>query len=228
MELRWFFEIEVLSGQSLEAAQIPTAVQTWFNGGETGLPTGAEYIDTESRPDTYLNVPDSAGLGVKVRAGKRVEVKRRHVDVGLRTWPGGVEGRVEQWVKWSFALADKNEKGEKIEGPDVYKPAGSWLVVEKQRQLRKFEVKGDAVAAVVAKINPLPSQGCNLEITRLVYAHHVWWSLGFESFGELETVEKNFNLVMNYVPLAFPGASMLTAEHSYAYPAWLGMIYAGK
>jgi hypothetical protein len=26
------------------------------------------------------------------------------------------------------------------------------------------------------------------------------------------------------VPLDFPGVSMLNAEHSYAYPAWLGMI----
>lgn len=223
MEVRWFFEIPVLSGQSPQDAQIPTDVQTWFSDGATGLPKGAEFIDAEKRPDTYLSLPDSSDLSVKVRDGKKVEVKRLHADLGVRTWPNGVEGRVEQWVKWSFVLAEKNDRGEVIARPDITAPAGSWLVVEKWRQLRKFEVKvGDNVAAVV--VSSFPPEGCNLEITRLEYANRVWWSLGLESFGELETVEKNFNLVMSYVPLDFPGFSMLNAEHSYAYPAWLGMV----
>jgi hypothetical protein len=226
-ELRWFFEIEVPPGQNLEAAQIPAAVQTWFNGGENGLPKGAGFIDSEARPDTYLSLPDSVDLSVKVRAGKRVEIKRRHIDVGLRTWPGGVEGRVEQWLKWSFALAEKDDKGETIAGPDISAPAGSWLIVDKLRHLRKFEVKaGDKVEAVPK--SSFPPQGCNLEITRLVYSNRVWWSLGFESFGGLDTVEKNLDLVMNYIALDFPGVSMLKAEHSYAYPAWLGMVLRSK
>jgi len=50
-----------------------------------------------------------------------------------------------------------------------------------------------------------------------------WWSLGFESFGKLDTVEKNLRLVLAQV-LPDPNFPEMQAEQSYAYPAWLGVI----
>jgi hypothetical protein len=216
MEVRWFIDVETPPGG------IPPDVQRWFNGGGTGLPQGDRLIATDGRDDIYLSLPDSVDLGVKVRAGQRLEVKRRRVDAGVHKWRDGIAGRVEQWVKWSFVLTEQDEQGNRFEPPDVSMPPGHWIVVNKQRQLRKFAVgPGDRVEAIAA--SGWPAEGCQLEITRLGLGGRVWWSLGLEAFGRLERVEEILDLVMEHV-LAYPGFPNLNAVQSCAYPAWLGVV----
>lgn len=44
----------------------------------------------------------------------------------------------------------------------------------------------------------LPIQGCNVELTEVQIVGHsgVWWTLGFEAFGELDTVPANLSLTL--------------------------------
>lgn len=125
---------------------------------------------------------------------------------------------MEQWVKWSFAL-DKED----IKPPDISTPAGCWITVQKWRLTRKFEIKAeDKVEAINAFL--FPDEGCNMELAKLTPpSDQPWWSLGFESFGQISTIEKNLRFVLAQV-LKDPDFPVMKAEHSYAYPKWLAMV----
>jgi hypothetical protein len=195
MEVRWFFE-----------GQIPAEVVKWFHASDHAPQ------DEPERIDVYLALPDTDDLGVKLRAGKNVEVKRRLAGVGVvDVWPGS-EGYLEKWAKWSYPL-DPNGKR-----PDVGQPIGSWLEVKKHRWTRKFEVMSGAIAEVDAA--SLPDEGCNLEIGELVLLDKHWSTVGFEAFGQLDTVEANLRLALAHVHKDHD-LPRLPLAHSYAYPRWL-------
>lgn len=201
MEVRWF-----LTGTA------PKEVEQWFRRGYVS-PKDAP-IDDEARDDIYLSLPDSEALGIKLRAGKKIEVKQRLSSSGVQTLRAGIEGGVEQWVKWSFDLMARNDE---IASP------GYWTVIKKRRLLRKFAVIAAEKVTVVDAVNQRPDEGCNMELAWLEVNGKKWWSLGFESFGKLDTVEKNLRLVLEQV-LPDPNFPEMRAEQSYAYPAWLGML----
>ena len=211
MEVRWF----------LRGDMPRKKIQDWFKSGSDQL--GRMPFSDESRDDIYLSLTKTTDLSIKMRAGKNLEIKQRKIDAGMQVLKDGSQGRVEQWVKWSFSIPEKNEKGEMLMVPDISSPEGSWTVVQKRRLLRKFEVKvGDIIEAVDA-IKIRPKQGCNLDIAWIEAGGQKWWSLGFESFGNLDTVEKNLLLVLNYV-LADPAFPTLQAANSFAYPTWLSIV----
>ncbi len=197
MELRWFL-----------VGAVPAAVQQWFSQG--AIVPKAEGC----REDQYLSLPAYDEVGIKQRQGK-MEVKRRLADRGVQTLGQGISGRIEQWVKWSFVLQDQAL-------PDLTKPTGSWVTVEKTRQLRKYEVTQNGAVNAVDAYVPV-AQGCNLELTSLVLYDKVWWSLGFEAFGDLATVEASLALTIKHV-LADNQFPLLQAEDSFAYPHWLGLL----
>ena len=200
MELRWFL-----------VGAIPEDVQQWFSQG-----TPAPKKEGR-RADHYLCLPAYDDVGIKQREGN-IEVKRRLAERGVQTFGKGISGRIEQWVKWSFGL-DKQPL------PDVTKPAGSWVMVEKTRQLKKFAVTPEgAVNATDASAQI--AQGCNLELTSLVLDGAAWWSLGFEAFGEIEAVATNLHLTSEHV-LADNHFPLLQAEDSFSYPKWLCLLTAG-
>ena len=195
MEVRWFFE-----------GQLPGEVAKWFHE------SGFAPEDENERIDLYLDLPETDVLGVKLRAGKNVEVKRRFASLGaVETWPGS-HGYIDKWAKWSFPL-DPNGKR-----PDVNQPTGGWLDVKKHRLYRKFEVKEGAIAEVDP--TSFPNEGCNLEITELVYMDRPWSTLCFEAFGQFDSVEENLRLALAHVQESrdLPG---LLLTQSYAYPRWL-------
>jgi hypothetical protein len=215
MEVRWFAKAEGTGG-------IPPGVQAWFSGVWPGMPLGDGLIGTDGREDIYLSLPGLVDTGIKLRAGERVEIKRRLLDLGIREWTDGITGRVEQWAKWSFGLAGGNDPGSPITPADMSLTPGQWIVVHKLRQLRKWQVRpGDQVEPVSA--SAWPAEGCQLEITRLEHAGGAWWSLGFESFGSPERLEDSLETVMQRI-LACPGFPRLGAEKSYGYPEWLGVV----
>ena len=84
-----------------------------------------------------------------MRAREKVEVKQRRADRGMYFYREGIEGRVEQWVKWSFNIPPKNEKGESLKYPDTNQPQGAWITIEKERLLRKYEVTEDGQSQAV-------------------------------------------------------------------------------
>ena len=142
-----------------------------------------------------MSLPSNKDLGIKLRAGKKIEVKQRQGQGHSTVLKDGIRGLVEQWVKWSFVL------DEKAAAPDYSQPVGCWVTVHKWRLTRKFEVKpGDLVVAIDANAAKLPDEGCNMELAWLTaWNGQVWWSLGFEAFGQPDTVGKNLDLVLKQV-----------------------------
>lgn len=197
MELRWFL-----------AGAVPAAVQQWFSQGEIAPQTEAR------RTDHYLHLPACEDVGIKQRQG-RMEIKRRLAERSVQTFAKGIAGRIEQWVKWSFVLDEQQL-------PDLTKPTGSWVSVEKVRQLKKFAITPDGTITASDASDRI-AQGCNFELTTLVLDEKEWWSLGFEAFGELATVETNLTLTLKQV-LSDPDFPLLQAEDSFAYPHWLRLM----
>jgi hypothetical protein len=67
----------------------------------------------------------------------------------------------------------------------------------------------------------LPVQGCNVELTEVQIVGHseVWWTLGFEAFGDLDSVSTNLTLTL--MPEK-PVLERTVATGAFvSYPAWL-------
>ncbi len=67
----------------------------------------------------------------------------------------------------------------------------------------------------------LPVQGCNAELTevQILSRPGVWWTLGFEAFGNLETVPKSLTRVLQPEKLAL--TNIVASGAFLSYPAWL-------
>jgi hypothetical protein len=133
------------------------------------------------------------------------------------TWSGvAVEpfvGPIELWTKWtSEALA---------------LPATATITTEKQRWLRTFETRVpvpqeiplDEAEQPLDK-RPLPTLGGHVELTRVRLAYgEMWWTLGFETFGTLRTVENDLHAVVTTLAARRP--PRLGQGLRLSYPAWL-------
>jgi hypothetical protein len=166
------------------------------------------------RIDRYLRNAGQGELGIKRRGGvPGVEVK------GLVkvTWGGLIaepfSGPVELWVKWTTESLDLEAAG--------------LIAIEKRRWLRRFdatvpppqEIPLDEEGMPLAN-RPLPVAGCNAELTRVVLpGGDVWWTLGFEAFGTIRTVEDDLRATVKALverrPPSLAGALLAS------YPVWL-------
>lgn len=199
-EARWFW-----------ANNPPDDLENWFcKASDSYCGAGGG----KTRTDEYLNDSSQVELGVKRRGMKPgVEVK------GLVsiTWgglaAGPFVGPIEHWVKWISNLLE-------------LKP-GSTIAIEKQRWLRKF----DTTAACPQEVpldpeeerldkKPLPALGCNVELTRITLPTRVtWWTLGFEAFGAVATVENDLRAVATVLAARRPPE--LSGGFMASYPTWL-------
>ena len=199
-EARWFI-LEVL----------PDEVMGWFTAGHA--------IDSEGvQNHEYLCFPNCESVGVKLREG-RLEIKAilsapRPLGRDL-----GVNGRTDQWVKWSFA-----SEGLKTLYPGLHQ-SGRWLKVRKERFLRKFSANMGALVEITGKQRPLPGIGCDIELTRIEVEAipQFWFSLAFEALGPpavsttiLEWAIHSFFKEHRPLP-RIP----LNEGNSLSYPAWL-------
>ena len=204
-EIRWFWR-----------DRAPSGLEDWFKDRDVH---GCTAGGPETRTDEYLRDPGQTELGLKLR-GTRPGVEATSVEVkGLVavTWDGltvaPFRGPIEIWTK--------------VSTPALKLP--STVRVEKERWLRKFDTSGAAVVEVplgtrskpVEEDRPLPGSGCNVELTRLAVAGSVWWTLGFESFGMLPTVENSLRAAATLLATRSP-----TLEHGLraSYPVWLAHL----
>jgi hypothetical protein len=199
-EIRWFWR-----------GALPPGLEDWFRG-RGAHPCAAGGGGT--RTDEYLRDPGQGELGIKSRGGKPgLEIKGL-VEVatpGLAVAP--FAGPVEIWVKWSCEALDLGSRPR--------------IPTEKQRWLRKFDTAGptpeeipldDAERPVGGR--PLPERGCNVELTRVgLPAGIVWWTLGFEAFGRLATLQAD--LAAAAAALAGRRPPPLPGGILASYPAWL-------
>lgn len=195
-ELRWFWR-----------GAVPGDVDAWFRSGPP--PAGGE-----PREDVYLRDPARPELGIKQRGNEPgVEIKGL-VAVRAPSASGPFPGRVELWCKWSSDVLRLRDL-----------PA---VTTVKTRWLRKFAASRDAVREIELDRTgqprngePQPRAGCNLELTQVMLRdarQGEWWTLGFEAFGDLESVEQDLRRTMDRLGTGAPG---LSGAAQASYPRWL-------
>jgi hypothetical protein len=198
VEVRWFGR-----------GPVPAEVQRWF-----ARCPGAAAAQMP-RVDTYLRATGDA-LGIKLREG-RLEIKPRRGELGVVQLHPGVAARVERWVKWAFPLAA--DGGDAL---DAVRGSPAWVDVRKARALRAYTLAADGTVEAVPAGHLTP-QACTLELTRVGAGEGVWWTLGFESFGDdARSRERFFRVVEQVLHSAEP--PRLRAADSCGYAAWLGRL----
>jgi len=215
VEVRWFYK-----------GDIPETTLQRFRSGE--LPQEKEPI--EERRDLYLYLPGYPRLGIKLRgtsirrqnSADQLEIKQRQLEGGIVTFVPGVTGRLERWSKWAFhGEASGPQLSTILTAKDE-----AWVSVGKVRYMRRYKVTGDKKVLAVP-LNDWPDNGCNVELTKVIVpGGQVWWTLGFEAFGEADlAIEANLMLTANYF---FVGTDvgMFEEKDSYGYPSWLNVVMA--
>jgi hypothetical protein len=122
-------------------------------------------------------------------------------------------GPIEIWCKWQLLTLTLR---------DV-----PIIATRKIRWLRKFDTGGGEPSEIPVGEDeaptdrrPLPRLGCNVELTRVeVGGGHVWWTLGFEAFGELASVERSLRSTLSAMAVRRPPS--LGSGELLNYPAWL-------
>jgi hypothetical protein len=195
-EIRWFWQ-----------NALPPGLETFFRSG--AFPPGGG----RPRSDDYLLDTSQIELGLKKRGGKDgVEIKGL---VAVReVCPAPFEGRAQIWSKWiSNALTiDQMPR----------------LVVHKTRWLRKFDTSGADVTEVELDAEERPRQspdrmlecGCHFELVAIQVDERAWWTVGFEAFGPLDTVEESLARTVKRLAPAPPVPPGL----ELSYPAWLARL----
>lgn len=195
MEVRWFLPVA-----------LPDEVRQWFDRKQPTL------IEAEQREDWYLLLADHKDMGIKLRQGK-LEIKHRTGDRGVKKIVKGVKGRIEQWQKWSFSLTAEEEVPAHLPAEAEF-----WLEVQKTRWVKTYQVRQGAIAGVTPEAKP--EQGCQIEMAEIRVLGQVWHSLGFEAFGQANTLEQTLMQVLGQVFNEMDGGS-LKAKQSLSYPQWL-------
>jgi hypothetical protein len=124
-----------------------------------------------------------------------------------------VSGLVEQWHKWGFPLT---------QDVSIPKPDAGWIAVKKQRRLRCYRVTADRQVKVMSA-QAEPTQGCELELSRIEAAGQRWWSICFEAFGAEANLEEYLRRPVQHV-LGLAEPPRLEKEHSFGYPHWLKTV----
>ncbi len=166
----------------------------------------------EDREDRYLVTPACDDLGVKIRGAVQLDLKALRGSPGTLWIPGGGQGRLEMWEKWSFPLD---------EGALPPADASSWLAVQKVRRRRSFRsVEGRVVERAM---NEAELPGCTVELTEVAVGKERCWSLGFEAHGDPESLEETLHgTVGSLFPGPPPDGIRLDLGDSMSYPRWLG------
>jgi hypothetical protein len=199
-EIRWFWR-----------KVPPPQLERWFrNATEDTCTAGGG----ELRQDDYLYDGSQIELGLKRRGGKAgVEVKGLVAAAWGNLSANPFTGPIELWSKWTSEALEL--------------ALDRTVPIEKVRWLRKFDTTKQAPEEIPldSKEKPLgkralPEIGCNVELTRITLRNQeVWWTLGFESFGTLQTLGNDLCAVAATMAARQPpqfGTGLLAS-----YPAWL-------
>jgi hypothetical protein len=194
-----------------------TAEVRWFFRGEPPGPLAGWFAslgaEPQQRTDSYLRLPETDALGVKVRGGGgNLELKLRARDHGIESFEAGVEGKVEKWQKWSFPVEQPV--------PGLGIGAGNWVDVGKARRIAAYTHHG-------WEPGPEPRRsgdGCSAELTQLEAAGEAWATLGFEAFGAEATILETLRQAARqfFAEVQLPGG--LSAGISLSYPGWVGLV----
>ena len=205
-EIRWF-----LPGDGPRDALL-----RWF-GAEPDQDAPTLVTREKARTDSYLLLPNCDSSGVKQREGK-LEVKARVAGPFPIARPEAV-GRVDRWVKWSFAPSEGIAPALETE----LSTSGPWREVEKVRYLRRLSF--DSGRAVAVAPDERPDSGCTIELTELTVERQAWLTVGFEAFGPPARLLALLDEALGAF-FAERGAPPLPLEgrDSMSYPTWIAMM----
>lgn len=199
-EMRWFWRMD----------EVPPRIEAWFRTPEASA--------GELRTDVYFSLNDKTELGIKRRdvskPGRGVEIKGLVAEVATMS-VAPFTGCPQIWTKWTTDAIDMS---------------GESILTKKLRYLRKFatdetgqsvprEIPLDAESKPKDQSEP-PKLGCNVELTRVWLPNNEeWWTLGFEAFGNLHTVEQSLRAVV--FAMAETNPPNFAGSLFASYPAWL-------
>ena len=192
-EIRWFWQ-----------DNCPETVRKWFHH------SGLKPFGENSRRDRYFHQRGNTEIGIKIRdestnASRDIEIKGSIAQLPALS--------AEIWGKWKSNII----------------PSAQGTVVRKQRWLRKLSLDGPAWERQLGGDEKpaggagLPTVGCNIELTK-VYLEgetQIWWTLGFEAFGDLMTAPPALARTLDILrPPVLGGAKL-------SYPQWLDQAAGG-
>lgn len=164
---------------------VPPGIDTWFAGLR-------DAVRDEVRSDHYLLTASGRDLGIKARSGESLDIKTLADRTPGVTIVDGIVGTVEQWQKWSFALA-----------PDDLGLAdlrhGAWVRTRKSRWL-------------------IGTANTEVELVAVELAGQRWWSLAVEAEGTgPDGRERLVALVRRLAAAGIPDGLELSDDRSYGY-----------
>lgn len=219
-ELRWFLPEQspwerLLHWFTLQG-RLPINVEGQY---DPRAATGPFVKLERERIDEYLLLSQCDTVGVKQRQGK-LEVKA--LIASPRPFSlGGVVGRVDQWVKWSFDPSEAIATQLEIE----LDQSGPWRRVVKKRYTQKISL--DSGVPVSVPPDQYPEAGCNIELTMIEVKASVgtWLTIGCEAFGPSGRVMALLDkAVQHYFTVHGPAPVRLEGRDSLSYPAWLALL----
>ncbi|UVC19413.1 hypothetical protein [Mesorhizobium onobrychidis] len=196
VEIRWF-----------HSGPIPGTVSEWFRRQPS-------IKKEDLRTDTYLVLPGSKRVGVKLRQG-RFEVKAERDPPREVTFKNDVAGYTDAWIK--FSLEDTAVAA--LESAIIASGAPLFYI-DKDRSLQRYSFDKGRPEPVESK-EPLPNEGCLFELTALDYGKHKFWTLGFEAFGAVDRQSAYVFETAEHIFAAEDCPSPLRLEASFSYPVWL-------
>ena len=194
-----------------QPVELNTLEVRWFGDGDPPAQL-LDWLNTQGsverthRRDLYF-AGGTAGRNLKLRGGDspRIELKWR-LDTTVRSFTAAVTGMIEQWYKWSFALAESTTLWDD-------NTTGLWLPVEKTRRLYTRSVPVNDITATA-----------QFEVTELQVNGKSAWTCGLEVDGPPSTLVEAFQRVeTTLLDEAFPLS--LSATASMGYVAWLGETF---
>jgi len=191
-EIRWFYD-----------GEIPDEICNWIQNLK------GEIESQPPRTDVYLNINDTPNLGIKFREG-RFEVKQKMKKLGEFT-SNNISGKAELWKKWSFVAEDG-----KIPLADIQN--GEWVEITKSRKLKKYIIS--ETGEIKEGFDNYQSDGCNLELTKIICKMKSFWTLGLETYGQTNSLHHNLKTAFEFVfQSKFP--IKLNPSDSFSYPEWI-------
>ncbi len=186
-ELRWFFDH-------------PLPFDEVFVSFPISEPT--------QRQDHYL-LGSGERLGVKWREGN-VEIKQQQGEAEIFA-EQAVAGNLEQWIKWSFALENK----------ETFNDDSHWLAITKRRRLLTFAY--DAHRHTVSPVaEPEGENLCTLEYTHLTVAGSDCHTLGLEATGEPTRIKSSLVQTIAYLSERVHFEKLgLAQKNSNNYARWI-------
>ncbi len=187
-------------GEDFDVEQ--TTELRWFGDGD--LPDSLRDVmadrdaHLERRQDVYLRTVDDSLL-VKVRDGRRLEVKRRVGGHRQFSYGNTIRGRVDDWIKWSFGGADMAPE------PDL--DPRHWIAVNKIRRVVDVE----------------PAASGDVEFSLVGATAITGWSVCIE-LAQTAHALTDLRQVVKALKLDRVSSGLLTADASSSYAAWLSAL----